>query len=253
MPTPKVITPEHDTDAVIKEASKRPRRHLGSQLYEAKVELPRANSQLDEQFGYSSKPKRLPAFESNPINCTFTIRVSHQFLRSRERSQIVTQRHLWGAKVYRDDSDPIAAAIHSGWLRGEWNDSVNVEMLDPRISAPNDPSDAEETLENKPAAPVVPPPEMSLHITLLILPTLEEYFASTEYGITSRKSMGHDGFSFQIQKLQWVDEGYGVRGQERGAAALKRRLDASNALMSLMNGGRSCHEMHGNGLAKLHV
>jgi hypothetical protein len=126
-------------------------------------------------------------------------------------------------------------------------------MLDPRISAPNDPSDAEEMLVKKPAAPVVPPPEMCLHITVLILPLLEEYFATTEYGISSRKRVDHNGLSFKIFNLKWVDEGYGVRGQERGAAALKRRLDASNALMSLVNSGRSFSKMNGNSMTKLHA
>ncbi|KAF2497846.1 Rxt3-domain-containing protein [Lophium mytilinum] len=249
MPPPKPVIPEHDISSVLADAAKQPRRHLGSQMYEAKVELPKANSQLDEQFGYSSKPKPLPDWDFNPVNCTYTIRVPHQYLRPRERSQIVTQRHLWGAAVYTSNSDPIAAAMHSGWLRGEWNDSVNVESLDPRLSDPNDPSDAEDTLEKKPKAPVVPPPEMSLHITLLILPTLKEYFAMTEYGISSRQKLGYDGWSFTIHKMQWVEEGYGVRGQERGAAALKKRLDASNALMALMNGERSFGKMNGSGVA----
>lgn len=147
------------------------------------------------------------------------------------------QRHLWGARVYRDDSDPIAAAIHSGWIRGEWDETVNIKMLDPRLSEPNDPSDAQDTLTRVPAAPVVPPADMDLQIELLILPKLDVYAGTTEYGMSSHKSTHHDGLSFTINKVRWVEDGIGVRGQERTAAALKKRLDASAALLSLKSGG----------------
>jgi hypothetical protein len=226
----------HDVQAVLDEAAKRPRRHLGSQLYEAMPELPKPNSSLDDQFCYASKPKPLPRFEVNPINCTFTVRVPRYYLKPRQRQQIVLQRHVWGARIYRDDSDPIAAAIHSGWIRGEWDETVEVGMLDPRITAPSETSDAENCLTKVPAAPVNPPADVELHITLLILPTIQEYVSTCEYGITSRRSVNHDGLSFVVDKIQWVDEGYGSRGQERGAAALKRRLDAGRTLLSLLNG-----------------
>lgn len=232
----KIPTKAHDIQYILEEGSKYPRRHLGSQLYEATTELPKPNSSLDDQFGYASKPKRLPRFEINPINCTFTIRVPRFYLKPRQRQHIVLERHLWGARVYRDDSDPIAAAIHSGWLRGEWDDTVDVAMLDPRITAPNDPSDAEETLSKIPAAPVTPPADMDLQIEILILPQLQEYIGSVEYGISSRKSSGHEGLSFMINKIRWVEEGIGSRGQERTAAALKRRLDASATLLALKSG-----------------
>jgi hypothetical protein len=235
--SPKLTPKVHDIQPVLDAAAKRPRRHLGSHLYEATPELPKPNSPLDDQFCYASKPKPLPRFEANPINCTFTVRIPRYYLKPRQRQQIVLQRHLWGARIYRDDSDPIAAAIHSGWIRGEWDETVHVGMLDPRITAPNDPSDADDILTKAPAAPVNPPADMELHLTLLILPTIEEYSSTCEYGITSRKSVHHDGLSFTIHKMQWVEEGVGSRGQERGAAALKRRLDAGRTLLSLMNGG----------------
>lgn len=239
----------HDVQAVLEEAAKLPRRHLGSHVYEATAELPRPNSSLDDQFGYASKPNRLPRFEVNPINCTFTVRVPRFYLRPRQRQHIVLERHLWGARVYRDDSDPIAAAIHSGWIRGEWDDTVDVGMLDPRITAPNDPTDAEDTLNKIPAAPVTPPADMDLQIEILILPQLQEYAGSVEYGISSRHSRAHDGLSFMINKIRWVEEGIGSRGQERTAAALRRRLDASATLLALMNGGDDLHRTHG--MAKL--
>lgn len=236
--------------AVLDEAAKYPRRHLGSHLYEATTELPKPNSCLDDQFGYASKPKHLPRFEINPINCTFTIRVPRFHLKPRQRQQIILQRHLWGARIYRDDSDPIAAAMHSGWIRGEWDDTVDMHLLDPRITAPNEPSDAEDTLANPPAAPVTPPVDMDLQIEILILPRLQEYAGTVEYGISSRKSKTHDGLSFLIHKIRWVEDG--SRGQERTAAALKQRLDASATLLSLKSGGEDPFRAV-NGTAKLHA
>lgn len=241
----------HDVQPILDEAAKKPRRHLGSHLYEASTELPRPNSSVDDQFGYSSKPKRLPRFHVDPINCTFTVRVPRFYLKPRQRQQIVLERHLWGARVYRDDSDPIAAAIHAGWIRGEWDDTVDVSMLDPRITAPNDPGDAEETLRKVPAAPVTPPADMDLQIEILILPQLQQYTGSVEYGISSKKSAAHDGLSFMIHKIRWVEDGIGNRGQERTAAALKRRLDASATLLALQRGVDD--KMRVNNMARLHA
>lgn len=125
-------------------------------------------------------------------------------------------------------------------------------MLDPRITAANDESDAEVCLLKPPAAPVLPPADMELHIDLLILPRLDKYEGTVEYGISSRKSKSHDGLSFKIHQMRWVEEGIGSRGQDRTAAALKRRLDASTALLSLTNGGSDVFRTV-NGTAKLHA
>jgi hypothetical protein len=238
-------TKVHDIQPILDGVARFPRRHLGSQLYEATAELPKPNSSLDDQFGYASKPKKLPRFDKNPINCTFTIRVPRFFLRPRQRQHIVLERHLWGARVYRDDSDPIAAAIHSGWIRGEWDDTVDVAMLDPRITAPNDSADAEDTLTKIPSAPVTPPADMDLQIEILILPQLQDYTASVEYGISSKKGKAQEGLSFMINKIRWVEEGIGSRGQERTAAALKRRLDASATLLALQSGVDDIHRANG--------
>ncbi|KAH9864887.1 hypothetical protein IAQ61_008832 [Plenodomus lingam] len=251
VPAAKMAVKVHDVQPVLDEAAKKPRRHLGSHLYEASTRLPRPNSSVDDQFGYASKPKRLPRFHADPINCTFTIRVPRFYLKPRQRQHIVLERHLWGARIYRDDSDPIAAAIHSGWIRGEWDETVDVSMLDPRITAPNDPSDAEETLTKVPAAPVTPPADMDLQIEILILPQLQKYTGSVEYGISSRKSTGHEGLSFMINKIRWVEDGIGSRGQERTAAALKRRLDASATLLALQSGVDD--NMRFSNMARLHA
>jgi hypothetical protein len=165
----------------------------------------------------------------------------------------VLQRHLWGARIYKDNSDPIAAAIHSGWIRGEWDDTVDINMLDPRITAPNDPTDAEDTLTKPPTAPVTPPADMELQIDLLILPRIDTYEGSVEYGISSRKSKTHDGLSYMIQRIRWVEEGVGSRGQEKTAAAMRKRLDAGRALLSLTTGGDDDALRAVNGTARLHA
>ncbi|KAH7122310.1 histone deacetylation protein Rxt3-domain-containing protein [Dendryphion nanum] len=237
LPSPKFSPRIHDISAVLEEAAKHPRHHLGSYPYEAIAVLPKPNSSVDDQFSYASMPKGLPTFERDPINCTVTCRVHRYYLKPRQRQQIVLQRHLWGARVYRDDSDPIAAAIHSGWIRGEWDETVDVGMLDPRVTAPNDPSDAEDVLTKVPAAPVTPPADMELQIDLLILPRIEKYEGTVEYGVSSRKTRTHDGLSFMIHKLRWVEDGLGSRGHGRTAAAMRQRLDASRTLLSLTNGG----------------
>ncbi|KAF2464961.1 Rxt3-domain-containing protein [Lindgomyces ingoldianus] len=239
LPSPKLPPKVHDIQPVLDEAAKYPRAHLGSYVYEATPVLPQPNSALDDQFSFASKPKPLSQLEfpRNPVNCTIDVRVPRYYLKPRQRQQIVLQHHLWGACVYRDDSDVIAAAIHSGWIRGEWDDTVDINMLDPRITAPNDANDAEETLERRPAAPVPPPADIEAHIRLLILPRIEKYVGTVEYGISSRKSSNHDGLSFMIHQIRWVEEGYGSRGQERNAAAMKRRLDSARTLLSLGHGG----------------
>lgn len=110
-------------------------------------------------------------------------------------------------------------------------------MLDPRITAANDPSDAGDILEKIPAAPITPPADMELQIDLLILPGLEKYEGTVEYGMSSRKSKPHSGVSFMIHKIRWVEDTVASRGQDRTASAMKRRLDASRALLSLTHGG----------------
>lgn len=65
-----------------------------------------------------------------------------------------------------------------------------------------------------------------LHITLLVLPQLQSYASSVAYGIKSRSwGDNHDGMSYKVEKIAWVDEGIG-RGEERGGEARRKRLRA---------------------------
>jgi len=72
-----------------------------------------------------------------------------------------------------------------------------------------------------------PPPNLDLHLTLLLLPPLEKYTASSWHGVRSRAwGENHDGGSFKIEKVEWVDEGAEGRYQERGGEARRKRLRA---------------------------
>lgn len=72
----------------------------------------------------------------------------------------------------------------------------------------------------------MPPAAKDLHITLLVLPPLQNYASTVAYGIKSRRWGGnHDGMSFKIDKIAWVDEGIG-KGEERGGEARRKRLRA---------------------------
>lgn len=144
----------------------------------------------------------------------------------------MSQRRVWGTDVYTDDSDPVAAAIHNGWIRGSWGDDIDVELLDDELNgnaqkplppgqsslqkplrgasaAPTDQANMPLSLDSPPhPGPVAPPADCDAHITLLILPALECYAPSTWHGIRSREwGSNHDGLSFMVHKLDFVDEG----------------------------------------------
>lgn len=152
--------------------------------------------------------------------------------------------------MYTDDSDPVAAAIHSGFIRGEWGDDVDISMLDleikehyqhaPQAVALNGPTIGVKSQQDgkdsnrETKVPPVPPADKDLHITLLILPPLERYDSSVLFGLKSREWGGnHDGMSFKVEKIDWVDEGV-AKGEERGGEARRKRL------RSMMNSGRIC-------------
>lgn len=73
------------------------------------------------------------------------------------------------------------------------------------------------------------PADRDLHVTLLILPPLEKYASSTRYGIQSREFGGtyngrksvHDGLSFMILSVRWVD-GAAPQSRLRGKARRER-------------------------------
>lgn len=75
-----------------------------------------------------------------------------------------------------------------------------------------------------PSGPVLPPPGLDMHITMLILPPLERYASTVQHGLRSRSwETGHDGMSFMVHKVEWVDEG-ASRGEQRGGEARRKRM-----------------------------
>lgn len=79
----------------------------------------------------------------------------------------------------------------------------------------------------------MPPANTDMHVTLLILPALERYASSVWHGIKSRNWGGnHDGMSFKIERVEFVDEGFESRYEERGSDSKKRRIKDSAATSS---------------------
>lgn len=220
-----------------------PRRHLGSTLYAPVLESVHvtAEQRTLTELGISSVPKPLPRFDGKE-NCIFTIRIPRFYLSDAEREEVTRRRALWGYDVYTDDSDPLAAAIHTGWVQGSWRGDIDASMLElgnPTARAAGKPGvvdlDASEPpvastpgstaiLTSPPQQPMVPPKGKDLHLTCLVLPPLEAYTSKTCHGIKSRPwGDNHDGMSFRIEEIEWVDEGIG-KGEERTGKARRKRI-----------------------------
>ncbi|KAK8248279.1 histone deacetylation protein Rxt3-domain-containing protein [Phyllosticta capitalensis] len=232
---------EISNEAVLDKVKDMPRHHLGSVVYEATSAMPPKHTNIDDRYGFRNIPAALPDY-SGKENCTLTVRVPRYYLSDRQRDVIVVSRWLWGSEVYTNDSDVVAACIHSGWIRGAWPEDVDVSMLDPRISEPNsneppEEADASQVLEKKPEHPAVPPTGYDAHVTVGILPCLTEYKGTVCYGIKSHSRKNHEGCSFRIEKVEWVDDELTRRGEERTGAAKRERMAAAQSLMALLTSG----------------
>lgn len=152
-----------------------------------------------------------------------TIRIPRFYLTKNKREQVCLRRAVWGTDVYSDDTDPLAAAIHAGWIRGEWGDSIDASMLD--SNTVNGTADTKQTeYTTLPSSPMLPPAGKDLHLTILILPALENYSSRVSHGIRSRPwGNDHDGLSYRIERIAWVDE-KASQGEERGGEAKRKRL-----------------------------
>ena len=216
------------------------RQNLGSAVYEPVLQKapPMIASEGTPKHGFASLPKPIPRFEGKE-NCIFTVRVPRYYLRHSEREDICQTRALWGTDIYTDDSDPVAAAIHSGWIRGAWGEDVDVSLLDlgDEVENPNTPtSDTEQTSSELavnvlklPPHPLIPPSKLDLHIKLVLLPRLECYSSTIRNGVQSRewKRTAHDGMSFMVESIAWVDEKTS-RGEGRSGEARRKRLQNLN-------------------------
>jgi hypothetical protein len=219
--------------SVVAQASRKPRRHLGIYRYHPQISKSDFTQPRPEKFDVSIRPNILPSFDDpDQVNCTYTIKVSRTWLEQREQHLIAKEAFLWGTGIYTDDSDPVAAAIHSGFIESPFSADSSVDKVfgetNPRIDGLDIPE--------KPS-PI--PKDRDLHITLVVLPQLEAYASSVRSGVRSRSwpepakegtsSAPHDGVSFMILKADFVKDGaqnrrMGRTGQER-REVLRRELE----------------------------
>jgi hypothetical protein len=195
----------------------------------------RSANEKDDR-GFASTPEPLPRFEGQE-NCTFTIKVPKVYVGDVSREEITKRRAVYGTDVYTDDSDVIAACIHQGWFRGAWSKDVDTDLLGLEIEGSvNDAIygknyEKDVLTEPPPRGPMYVPKNKDLHVTILVLPALEKYASTTRFGIKSREWGGrhdgykgiHDGLSFMILSIRWVD---GVGITEGRSGGLRRKIMA---------------------------
>ena len=230
VPLPKIFV---RSQAVLDAVAHLPRKHLGHAYYESKLTprrlTPRGhNVPALSDCGFASTPQPLPRFEGRE-NCTFTVRIPRVYLEHTSRQEITQRRALWGTDIYTDDSDIIAACIHQGWFRGAWHADVDVSLLDLEIEG--EPSSEVShpfailnvLTEPPPTGPMEIPPNRDCHVTIRVLPTLDKYASLVRFGIMSREWGGkhdgykgvHDGLSFMIESVKWVEGDGGDISQKR--------------------------------------
>jgi hypothetical protein len=222
VPLPKITV---KSQAVLDSVANLPRHHLGHGYYQSK--LTTSGSAAKRNFtsgrGFASTPQALPHFEGSE-NCTYTIKIPRVHLSDTSREEITARRAVWGTDIYTDDSDIIAACIHQGWFRGAWPDDIDISLLDLEIDPPEGvqkPSPEDTLTDPPPTGPVPVPSNRDCHVTILILPTLEKYSSMTRFGLRSREWGGkrdgykgvHDGLSFKIMSVKFIDGVDGVEGR----------------------------------------
>jgi len=270
--------------AVLDSVADRPRHYLGDVLYKSKLKPARLHD-VRSGRGFRSTPIPLPwSLIEGKENCTLTMKIGKEHLTRESREEITYRRALWGTDVYTDDSDVIAACIHAGWIRGEWSEDVDVDLLgleeDYHVSDVNLPEDvgingiptshegAHEVVLTAPPknGPMEVPENQALHVTLLILPKLQKYVSTIRFGIKSREFGGligdgeesrqravHDGISFMIIGVRWVTNGGAPQDRLRGKARRERiykALRESESGPAWAGGRRNVLEVRENGVQK---
>ena len=219
--------------SVIESVEGQPRSHLGSTIYEPSLEPPSVVTKASSKFGYLSTPRPLPRFEGK-YNCTFNIRIPKVHLQRVQREEICRRRALWGVDVYTDDSDPLAAAIHCGWIQGDWGDETEFVLRhlygEGEVKSTDDEQDTKASYDSPPVRPLMPPPKRDLIITVLILPQLEKYGRRVANGIASRPwSHKHDGNSLKILSIAWASPDNGGNTGAARRARLNQYLDEASS------------------------
>lgn len=107
------------------------------------------------------------------------------------------ERKIWGTDVYTDDSDILAACIHSGWLRL----GSTAPLFGATSAADNEATQRRKRRKRKPTLD-----HRSLKITIVIAPKLIKYEGSLRAGVWSRSwGNSHDGVSYAIESVELVE------------------------------------------------
>ena len=240
LPPPRIPKTTIDNTAILSSISHLPRHHLGSVLYSPSLSPPDSSppASSSSKLPYVDGQFAIPARFLGRENCTIAVRIPRFYLTSQEREAVCQRRAVWGTEVYTDDTDPLAACIHAGWMQGSWGADIDISSLEitpfqgeqdlkanSTTTASLEPHDP---LDLLPITPQKPPLNKDLHLTLLILPALKSYTSTIRHGIKSRSwGSDHDGGSYMIKSMRWVDERAG-RGEERGGGVKKARIKALN-------------------------
>lgn len=223
------------TAQIMAQVLKQPRRHLGTYTYNPQIlvpEEPAATGGLNSDSDIMIKPNLLPAFDCpSQVNGTIHVRVPHMWLADRERRLVCQTRNVWGTGIYTDDSDPVAAAIHMGWLRPSFSSGVDDALLS-RIVKDQNPK-VEVAKEFKPpSTPMEMCKGQDLRIELVVMPQLESYSGTARFGFSSRSwsenegNAVHDGVSFAVLGCEFVKAGLEERRTGRTGTEKRARLRA---------------------------
>lgn len=267
-PKPKQIV---NSKAVLESVASRPRYHLGDVLYEPifhPAKLVPSDPNEEPSRPWSSTPKPLPLDRiSGNENSTITVKVPRVHLTAAAREEITARRALWGTEVYTDDSDVVAACIHGGWIRGEWDPDAGASLLDLEHGIPDDgrvhqvrgsngdatadehaartaANDADFLAAPPKTGPVFVRGDRDMHVTLVILPTLRRYASTTRFGVQSREFGGegrrrrkqHDGLSFMVAGVRWVENGAKTQSDVRGKGRKERMRRAMREVRASFGG-----------------
>jgi len=241
-PIPPKVQKKVSSKEVLETAAMFPRQHIGDFIYSSELKPQRLVPQPQNYRGFVSRPAPLPwSLIRDKVNSILTVKVPRVFLSRESREEITARGYLWGTNVYTDDSDVIAACIHGGWIMGEWNEEVDMALIDPegdkrkRRDFTRDELVSEQLVSAPPEAGPMPiPAGRDLHVNVLILPRLTKYTATTQWGIRSREFGGehgsrhitHDGLSFMIHGIRWVANGAEPQARLRGKARRERMRKA---------------------------
>lgn len=214
---------------IVSQVLRRPRRHLGSFQYAPRLLVSDEARPAESETAIRVVPNMLPAFsEAEDLNCIYTINVSKTWLPDRERRLICASRNLWGSGIYTDDTDPVAAAMHMGWIKPAFH-NVDEALLQKIIHDQNPKVEISKDLK-PPSKPIDIKKSRDLKITCVVMPLLERYEDSARFGIRSRSwpetPLGppHDGVSFSILKVEAVDTGREERRMGRTGVSKRARL-----------------------------